>query len=472
MGETPEKIGPYRVLTRLGAGGMAETFVAEKHGPGGYVQRVCVKRIRQGLDADPDYVRQFLAEARIAATLRHTNVAQVVDFGQDGPDYWLALELIEGMDLRALLGKCGGRLSPDLVAHLGVELASALDVAHRAGGAAPGAGGIVHRDVSPSNVLLSLEGEVKLTDFGIARRLDEPKHTRTGIVRGKVPYMAPEYAESGHFDHRSDLFALGVLLYETLSGQRPHDAPAEYETLRRATAGDHPALATLCPEAPAELCEVIERLLAPDPAQRTEGAAALLDALTPLRGSDSRRELARLVHEHHDGKTPDATVTTTEALPEAPPTVPLVAAARRAQPRTGRPIAVAVVGLPLLLAGAVWLLGHDIRPTARRTPAADPSSEGSATAATGIAPAPATTPINGGEPARDSAAASAANPGQLTVIVLPFGKAAVDGDSPRETPLKLELAPGEHLIRATGRGQQFERTVLIEPGQSKRVVFQ
>jgi hypothetical protein len=284
--------------------------------------------------------------------------------------------------------------------------------------------------------------------------------------------------------------ALGVLLYGGPCGPRPPVGRGYDDPLRRATHGEHPALTTLCPEAPAALCEVIERLLAPDPAQRTASAAALLDALTPLRARDGRRDLARLVHEHHDRKTrrraeglisnfpssrlpvePDPTVTTTEALPDAPPTLAVGAAARRPAPRTGRPVAVAVLGLPLLLAGAVWLLGHDIRPAARRAPAADPSSEGPATAATGIARAATAAPINGGEPTRDSAAAST-SPGQLTVIVLPFGKAAVDGDSPRETPLKLELAPGEHLIRAEGRGQHFERTIQLEPGQSRRVVFQ
>jgi serine/threonine protein kinase len=497
MGEMPEKIGPYRLLDRLGEGGMAETFVALKHGPGGFVQRVCVKRIRQGLAADPDYVRQFLAEARLAATLRHANLAQVIDFGQDGDAYWLALELIEGMDLRALLGACGGRLPAELVAHLGAELASALDVAHRTGAGAAGAGGIVHRDVSPSNVLLSLEGEVKLTDFGIARRLDEPSHTRTGVIRGKIPYLAPEYVESGHYGPRSDLFALGVIMYEALSGQRPHDGPADFETLRRATRGEHPALAALCPEAPAALCALIERLLEPDPLGRPPSAAALLDALAPLAlgSTDARRELAKRVRMHRAARptsdqpqppAPQPEPSATEVLPvdaapdaatrSAPKLNARPGGVRRAPSRTGPVVATVVVALPLLVAGAIWVVGHDIRPAGHAPPASTAPEARPVADGPPLHPDPSRPLVNDGEPgpgARDPAgSATGTGAAQLTVIVLPFGTASVDGSEARATPLKLDLPAGSHLIQAQGHGRHFERSLQLEPNEKKRVVFE
>ena len=138
---------------------------------------------------------------------------------------------VQGLDLSQLLAS--GALPADLVVHLAVELATALDFAHRAGGDAT-LGPIVHRDVSPSNTLISLEGEVKLSDFGIARPLQGPQHTRTGVVKGKVPYLAPEYARTGKFDARCDLYSLGALLYEAASGRAPHDGATDLEKLERA----------------------------------------------------------------------------------------------------------------------------------------------------------------------------------------------------------------------------------------------
>jgi hypothetical protein len=273
----PTRIGPYEIVSRLGAGGMAETYVAVRRGPGAFAQRVCLKRLRPELERDPEFVRQFMAEAAIAAQLRHAAIAQVLDFGQAGADYYLALELVEGCDLRELLLATGGKLSPALVAYIASELATALDIAHRTGAGSRAA--VVHRDVSPSNTLVSTAGEVKLTDFGIARALGGARFTETGIVKGKVPYMAPEYARHGKIDPRGDLFSLGVLLYECACGERPHDGATELETLERASRGQRRPLAERAPELPAGLAEIIECLLEPDPELRYQSASGLLEAL-------------------------------------------------------------------------------------------------------------------------------------------------------------------------------------------------
>jgi serine/threonine protein kinase len=274
---------------------MAETYVAVRRGPGAFAQRVCLKRLRPELERDPEFVRQFMAEAAIAARMRHAAIAQVLDFGQDGADYYLALELIEGCDLRQLLQAKGGALTPALVLHVAIELATALDVAHRTGGGAK-RDAVVHRDVSPSNTLVSTAGEVKLTDFGIARAMRSTQYTRTGIVKGKVPYMAPEYARSARLDPRSDLFSLGVLLYECACGTRPHDGATDLETLERAARGQRVPLAERAPALSSELAEIVECLLEPDPELRHQTAAGLLDALLALPApARARLELAALV---------------------------------------------------------------------------------------------------------------------------------------------------------------------------------
>jgi serine/threonine protein kinase len=280
---------------------MAETFLAVRRGLGGFEQRVCVKRILPAFEKDAAFVRQFLEEARVSAQLRHANVAQVVDFGTVEGSHYLALELVDGMDLHALLralAERGDTMAPGLVVYLATELATALEYAHEgAGGHGASAGPIVHRDISPSNVLVSRAGEVKLTDFGIAKAVSTSTTlTTTGVIKGKVPYMAPEYALSGRFETRSDLFALGVLLYEALAGRRPFVGATDLDTLHRILEGRRPALGELCPSAPKKLVEAIERLLEPKPENRFGSAIELLDALVDVAAPPtSRRVLGDLV---------------------------------------------------------------------------------------------------------------------------------------------------------------------------------
>jgi serine/threonine-protein kinase len=299
----PERLGEYELIRRLGVGGMAETFEALRQGPSGFQQRVCLKRILPSFEADPGFVEMFLREARLSALLHHAHIAQVLDFGVIDGTYYLALELIEGIDLRFLLSRAKGRPAPmpaDLVAHIAYALGSALDFAHSAADDGSPAG-IVHRDVSPSNVLLSTSGEVKLADFGIAKTTDVHSSIQSGALKGKLPYMAPEYALGGHFDARSDLFSLGVTLYECLSGRRPFDADDDLLTLEQARRGIRKPLSELAPEAPEPLVHAIESLLAPDPGARPAHAGLFLRALgdMKLRGL-VRRKLATLVRSARD----------------------------------------------------------------------------------------------------------------------------------------------------------------------------
>lgn len=289
--------GPYELLRRLGSGGMAETFLALRRGPGAFEQRVCVKRILPALESDPELVRLFMEEARLAAQLRHANITQVVDFGVVDGSHYLALELVEGTDLRTLLASLrarGQRLAPAIAIYIATGLTAALEFAHTP---EPDRHPVIHRDVSPSNILLSRAGEVYLTDFGVARALGGVERmTQSGVVRGKVPYMAPEYALTGKLDPRSDLFAVGVVLYEALAGRRPFDGQTELDTLNRIREGRHRPLAELCPEAPSQLVAIVEQLLVPDPNERFQTASALLQALAYIAPPPTvARELAQLV---------------------------------------------------------------------------------------------------------------------------------------------------------------------------------
>ena len=257
---------------------MAETFLAVRRGPGGFEQHVCVKRILPALEADPQFVESFMQEARLAAQLRHANITQVVDFGQVDGAHYLALELVDGTDLRALLREVeeqGRTLDARFVAHIGLEVASALHFAHTPTDRRPA---VIHRDVSPSNILVSRHGQVYLTDFGIARALGASRQTESGVVRGKVPYMAPEYAIHGHYDALIDVFSLGVVLFEALAGARPFDGASDLETVRRLRDGERAPLDALC-NAPEPFVHAVERAIATDATERFGSAAGLRDAL-------------------------------------------------------------------------------------------------------------------------------------------------------------------------------------------------
>ncbi|MEM1417660.1 MAG: serine/threonine-protein kinase, partial [Myxococcota bacterium] len=271
------RVGPYELLAPLGRGGMAETFVARRRGLAGFEQRVCVKRVLRELAADPGFVELFVDEARLAGRLAHSNVVRALDFGEDARTYYIVLELVEGCDLRGVLAEAGGTLPEAEAWWITREVARALDYAHalEVDGAPVE---IIHRDISPANVLVSEAGEVKLSDFGIAKATTHYHVTRTGVVKGKLPYMSPEQARGEALDARSDLFSLGVVLHEMLEGWRPFDGANEAATLGNVLAGrrrERRRASSLDP--------IVDRLLALAPGARFSDAGSLLAALEEHR---------------------------------------------------------------------------------------------------------------------------------------------------------------------------------------------
>ncbi len=278
MSDVPTRIGPYAIESRLGAGGMAETFVARRNMQG-VEQRVCVKRILPAYARDATARRLFLREANISAGLRHANLVTILDVGEDAGAPYLVMELVEGADLGAILERApGNKLPPELVAFVLAEMAHGLHEAHGGGGAHAG---VVHRDLSPSNVLISTMGEVKVADFGIAKALSGEKATAT-MMRGKFAYMAPEQLDGAPLDPRADIFALGVMGYEMVAGVRPFDAEHDARLVLLIAKNERRPVYEVAPGAPKDLLDTIEALLAPKKDERPVDGHAVVERLAPV----------------------------------------------------------------------------------------------------------------------------------------------------------------------------------------------
>src|SRR6185369_2933204 len=219
------RLGRYELIEPLGMGGMAEVFKARCFGPGGFERHVVIKRIQREHGADPDFMRMFVEEAKILGMLHHANVVQVYEFGEDRGTLFLALEYVDGPSLSRVLRtlfEAGRRMVPAIAAYVGREVCRALDYVHRLSGPDGEPLGIIHRDVTPSNVMLTPAGAVKLLDFGVAKSGRSEGLTRAGTVKGKPAYLAPEQLDrrkAKAINGRVDLFALGVVLHEMLSLQ-------------------------------------------------------------------------------------------------------------------------------------------------------------------------------------------------------------------------------------------------------------
>ncbi len=296
------RYGRYEALFKIAAGGMAEVYAARMVGEGGFEKMVALKRMLPTLAEDEKFVAMFLDEGRLAANIASPNVVQTLDLGRaDDDSLFLVMELVVGVSLSGLMKKLVSERTPvpvPIAAEILAQAAQGLHDAHEARTVYGEPLGIVHRDVSPQNVLIDVTGRARITDFGVARALQRMTNTQTGEVKGKLAYFAPEQARAKPLDRRSDVFAIGIVAWETLSGKRLFAGDNPAEVLMKLVELPIPRLDHLRPEVPAALADAVAGALERDPAKRTPTAAELARQIRAACACASTSEVGEFVRRH------------------------------------------------------------------------------------------------------------------------------------------------------------------------------
>jgi eukaryotic-like serine/threonine-protein kinase len=281
VNDSVEEFGPYLVYEKLGVGGMATVHRAESRSVGGFRKAVALKRLLPHIAGDPEAVQAFVREARLASKLRHANIAQTYDLGKIGGVYYIAMELVPGPTFTQLMNQCheaAGAIPLPISVNMLSQICEALDYAHNLCDEDGKPLGIIHRDVSPPNVVVSNTGVVKLIDFGIAKLANQEQHTVAGIIKGKFAYVAPEYT-AGRLDHRADLFGLGVIAHELLTGRRLFHGETDLETVQNIREMPIQPPSRWNPQITRDFDDIILTALQRDPDRRWQSAAAMRNAL-------------------------------------------------------------------------------------------------------------------------------------------------------------------------------------------------
>ncbi|MFP4598751.1 MAG: serine/threonine protein kinase [Persicimonas sp.] len=272
----------YQVIERIDAGGMAEVFKANSTSLQGYQKLVAIKRVLPSLTQNERFVRMFLDEAKVSLHLNHTNIVQVFDLGIADGTYFIVMEFVDGTNLKKiiqLLGERKQRLPAEQAVYIAMEVCKGLAHAHLKHDQEGHHLSIVHRDISPPNVLMSREGEVKITDFGLAKAKSQAEITDPGVVKGKFGYLSPEAADGADVDARTDIFAVGIVLWEMLAGRRLFLGESDYATLKLVQKAKIPPLAKFGRKVPAGLQQILARALTKDPNTRFQTAEEMGRAL-------------------------------------------------------------------------------------------------------------------------------------------------------------------------------------------------
>lgn len=290
-------LGRYQVIDKIATGGMAEVFLAKAVGAMGFERLVAVKLIHSNFTRDEDFVKMFIDEARIAMHLHHRNIVQVFDLDKVGDTYFIAMEYVHGVNIYSLYERIAAKgrwIDPSMALYIAAEVSKGLHFAHTRTSPEGKPLNIIHRDISPQNVLLSFEGEVKITDFGIATAAERLHQTAAGIVKGKYAYMAPERLQERPVDARVDVFSVGVLLYEMLAGENPFAGASPVETIESVLQKKVPAPSERGARISRQLDSICLRALAKEPRQRFATAHAMADAMTEyaLELTQARKDMA------------------------------------------------------------------------------------------------------------------------------------------------------------------------------------
>jgi serine/threonine protein kinase len=462
---SPQSFGKYFLIDKIATGGMAEIFKAKTFSHGGFENLLVIKRILPHIGENQEFVSMFVDEARVSVALQHPNIVRVFDFGKILENYFIAMECVDGKDVRNILRKLARKkewLPPRYAAFVAHEVCKGLHYAHTKTDIHGNPYGIVHRDISPSNVLVSYEGEVKIADFGIAKAENNVYQTRDGMLKGKFEYMSPEQAQGREIDHRSDLFSLGIILWEMCVGRRLFKGESELATLRKIRDAEIPTPSSVRPDVPPQLEQIVMRALSREVELRYSSAQEMGDDLRKFLFPDDADKLRREVHaylqglfgeemadERHrlesgnqialllrdrlsgDWETSASEVTMTRMTQTAVQfVVPWIAAIGLGM------LAVFATALGLLL---LFIVNQ-------------------------------TTPL-GGQPVSEQTVVQ--GPTGIDVVVVPKAKILLDGNLAGEgkTLTLEELAPGPHTLRFEAEGHEpVELPVQVEEGKLVRVV--
>ncbi|MGZ3446971.1 MAG: serine/threonine protein kinase, partial [Myxococcaceae bacterium] len=283
---TPKKqpipFGRYLLLDRINIGGMAEVWRGKVFGAGGFERLVAIKRILPNIAEDEEFISMFQDEAKISVQLTHANICQIYELNRLGPSLFIAMEYVPGKDLRSIFERARKKGEPPpvpLVCYVIGKLCEGLDYAHRKKDPSSRDLNVVHRDVSPQNVLISFEGEVKVIDFGIAKAAGKVTKTQAGILKGKFGYMSPEQIRGLPLDRRSDVFSIGVCLYELLTGERLFVGESDFQVLEKVRKAEVLPPSTYNRKIPEALERIVLKALAKDPQDRFQYGSELADEL-------------------------------------------------------------------------------------------------------------------------------------------------------------------------------------------------
>ncbi len=290
----PIRFGKYLILDKIATGGMAELFRAKITSVEGFEKLVAIKKILPNLTQDSNLITMFIDEAKLAAMLTHQNIVQIYDLGSMEGAYFIAMEYIQGKDLRVLSNKSkekGLPLPLEYALYITSRICSGLDYSHNLKDFQGNPLKLIHRDISPQNILVTYEGEVKIVDFGIAKAARKTADTREGLIKGKVAYMSPEQAAGKTIDHRSDIFSAGILLYEMITGVRMFDG-ADLNVLDKVRKADFQKAETIVSDLPADVSEILQRALAKAPSRRYKSCVDMLADLEECLSSFTVRPRA------------------------------------------------------------------------------------------------------------------------------------------------------------------------------------
>jgi serine/threonine protein kinase len=510
-------LGKYRLDTRLGGGGMAEVFIASTQGAEGFSRKVAIKRVLPGFSDNPAFAGMFIAEAQISSRLVHPNIVSVLDFDRDAENrLFLVMELVEGRDLDALVST--GLLPVPVVIFVISEALRGLGYAHDLPTGAD-MRGIIHRDVSPHNVLLSWEGAVKVSDFGIAKAKSASEATASEFIKGKPAYMSPEQANGEKLDGRSDLFAVGIMLWEMLVGRRLFVGEDTRATLASVLFGQVPRPRSVRPDIPKDLERVVMKLLERDlPARYKTAEAAIHDLLECADAPRNGREaLIGLLAERfpNDARVRQSIARSRGGPASRPPGITPVREIQRTYP-DGSPVAalpslgaqmsaptgtieaprrsrtalkVALVAVFTIASGAATFALVSSSTRKSTSPAATGSAVATATAGSDLATvppadaapvvAPADAPVDvpvdapdrdaglADAPKKDASSAQPAHPvtkkyGRLEVKAFPVLTVTLDGKPLGDSPVNKQVSVGPHKLRLTNSETHYDEKLTIE----------